>query len=55
MEDKTAGTQDTLLIRIQTDEGLEGIGDGRSRLGIVGPERQSLSATDLAIVGRTSS
>lgn len=27
MEQKTAGTQDTLLLRIRTDEGLEGIGE----------------------------
>lgn len=27
VENKTAGTQDTILIRIQTDEGIEGIGE----------------------------
>ena len=27
VESKSAGTQDTLLIRIQTDNGLEGIGE----------------------------
>ena len=27
MEARTAGTQDTLLIRVQTDTGLEGVGE----------------------------
>ena len=27
VEAKTAGTQDTIIIRVQTDEGIEGIGE----------------------------
>ena len=27
VESKTAGTQDTVLVRIQTDEGIEGVGE----------------------------